>query len=158
MENQLFRKKTLERISSPEELHDYMRVTSPRLWMLLAAILILLTGFVVYASTATLENTVAIQVEVKSLKYHSQNPDVEENAYYSRVTCRLPETYLDRVKTGMPVRIGDFMGEVKWLSSANGEEITLTIVMDQQPLPLEDGEYEAELILETTTPVSFLWN
>lgn len=35
MENNLFRKKSLEHISSPEELHDYMRVTSPRLWMIL---------------------------------------------------------------------------------------------------------------------------
>ena len=47
MENGLFRKKSLERISSPEELHDYMRVTSPRLWMILAAIVVLLVGFIV---------------------------------------------------------------------------------------------------------------
>ena len=29
MENGLFRKKNMERIASPEELHDYMRVNSP---------------------------------------------------------------------------------------------------------------------------------
>ena len=158
MDNQLFRKKTLDRISSPEELHDYMRVTSPRLWILLAAILVLLLGFVVYASTVRLENTVSIPVEIKNLKYHQQNPEMEENEFYTLVTCRLPDSYLDRVKTGMRVRIGDFMGQVKWLSTANQQEISVTIVMDQQPLPLQDGEYEAELILESTTPVSFLWN
>ena len=31
MQNELFRQKSIERISSPEALHDYMRVTSPRL-------------------------------------------------------------------------------------------------------------------------------
>ena len=62
MENGLFRKKSMERISSPEELHDYMRVTSPRLWMILGAIVALLVGFIVYASTATMENTMPITV------------------------------------------------------------------------------------------------
>ena len=62
MENPLFRKKSLERISSPEQLHDYMRVTSPRLWMLLSAIAVFLAGFIVYVSTVTLENTMKIQV------------------------------------------------------------------------------------------------
>jgi hypothetical protein len=47
MDNQLFRKKSIDRISSPEKLEDYMRVTSPRLWMLLSAIVILLVGFLV---------------------------------------------------------------------------------------------------------------
>ena len=62
MDNQLFRQKSIDRISSPEELHDYMRVTSPRLWMILGAIVVLLAGFIVYASTVTLEYTVDIMV------------------------------------------------------------------------------------------------
>ena len=64
MDNQLFRQKSLNRISSPEELHDYMRVTSPKLWMILGAIAVMLIGFVVYASTATMENTMPIKVEI----------------------------------------------------------------------------------------------
>ena len=62
MGNQIFRKESLERISSPEQLHDYMRVTSPRMWMILSAIAALLVGFIVYASTATLENTIEIKL------------------------------------------------------------------------------------------------
>ena len=50
MENQqVFREKSLERISSPEQLHDYMRVTSPKLWMILTAAIVLIVGFVVGA-------------------------------------------------------------------------------------------------------------
>ena len=67
MENKLFRKKSLERISSPEQLHDYMRVTSPRLWMTLAAIVILLAGFIAYASTASMENTMPIKVHAENI-------------------------------------------------------------------------------------------
>ena len=59
----------MERVSSPEQLHDYLRVTSPRLWMILGAIVIILAGFIVYASTATMENTMKVQLNVKKLTY-----------------------------------------------------------------------------------------
>lgn len=48
MDKNLFRKKSLKRISSSEELHDYMRVNSPRLWMILTTIVVLLAGFIVF--------------------------------------------------------------------------------------------------------------
>lgn len=37
MENPIFRKKSLDRISSPEALDDYLHVTTPAVWMILAA-------------------------------------------------------------------------------------------------------------------------
>jgi hypothetical protein len=40
----LFRKKSIERISSPEQLNDYLRVTSPSTWIILIAVIVLRTG------------------------------------------------------------------------------------------------------------------
>ena len=37
MSNTLFRKKSLDRITSPEQLDEYLHVTSPSVWILLAA-------------------------------------------------------------------------------------------------------------------------
>lgn len=34
MENKLFRQKSIDRVSSPEQLQDYMRVTNPGVWMI----------------------------------------------------------------------------------------------------------------------------
>ena len=42
--SELFRKKSMDRVSSPEQLNDYIRVTSPGLWLVLAAVVILLAG------------------------------------------------------------------------------------------------------------------
>ena len=42
---QIFRKKTLERISSPEQLTDYLHVTNPGIWVLFAVIILLLGVF-----------------------------------------------------------------------------------------------------------------
>ena len=48
MSNTLFRQKSLERISSPEQLNDYIRVSTPSVWLLLIAIVILLAGVCVW--------------------------------------------------------------------------------------------------------------
>mgnify|MGYP007122110349 CR=1 FL=1 len=42
--NSIFRKKSLDRIESPEQLNDYIRVTSPGIWIFLAAAIVLLVG------------------------------------------------------------------------------------------------------------------
>lgn len=159
MENGLFRKKSVDRISSPEALHDYMRVTSPRLWMLLAAVVLLLIGFVVYASTATMENTVPIKVQLQN--YPADDGTVQDNAAQeiTVVSSRLPIDQLDRIKTGMKLRLGKEEGRIYWISTSEEEDsIKVVFEMEHQYIPMDEGEYEAELVLESTTPISFLWN
>lgn len=48
MSNNLFRKKSLEQVSSPEQLNDYIRVTTPSVWIVIAALIILLAGFLTW--------------------------------------------------------------------------------------------------------------
>ena len=40
----LFRKKSMEKVTSPEQLNDYIRVSNPGVWTVLAAVVILLAG------------------------------------------------------------------------------------------------------------------
>ena len=158
MSNTLFRQKSIDRISSPEELHDYMRVTSPRLWMILAAIVVLLTGFIVYASTANMENTVKIRVTIENYesKPDETDPDGER---YTLVSGTLPLSMKDVLRTGMVVRIGQETGTISWIgNSAEEDVINVMFQMNRQYLPLPSGECDAELVLESTTPISFLWN
>ena len=51
----IFREKSIERISSPEELNDYIRVTSPSVWLVLAALIILLAGMLVWSVLGTVD-------------------------------------------------------------------------------------------------------
>ena len=53
--SELFRKKSLERISSPEALNDYIRVTSPAVWLILIATVILLLGMLAWSVFGTVE-------------------------------------------------------------------------------------------------------
>ena len=158
MSNTLFRQKSIDRISSPEELHDYMRVTSPRLWMILAAIVVLLTGFIVYASTANMENTVNIRVMIEN--YESEPDETNtDGERYTLVSGTLPLSMKDVLRTGMVVRIGQETGTISWIgNSAEEDVINVMFQMNKQVLPLPSGECDAELVLESTTPISFLWN
>ena len=44
-----------ERISSPEQVDDYIRVTTPGMWLLVVAIIVLLTAGIIWAFAAKLE-------------------------------------------------------------------------------------------------------
>ena len=48
-ENTIFREKSMDRVSSPEALNDYIRVTTPSVWIVLIAILVLLAGMLAWA-------------------------------------------------------------------------------------------------------------
>ncbi len=48
MVRHIFRQKSVDVVSSPEQLNDYMRVTSPGVWAVLTAILVLLAGVCVW--------------------------------------------------------------------------------------------------------------
>ena len=45
----IFRQKSIERVSGPEELNDYIRVTTPSVWIVLIAIVALLVGMLVWS-------------------------------------------------------------------------------------------------------------
>ncbi len=42
----VFRKKSIDRISSPEQLNDYIRVSTPGVWIVLVAILLVMGGLI----------------------------------------------------------------------------------------------------------------
>jgi len=159
MENNLFRKKSLESISSADELQNYMRATSPRLWMIALAVILLLAGFLAYASSATMESTMKIQLSVQSFETMPDYQAQGGTARYSLVSSILPLSLKDTVSIGMPVRLGKEEGKVSFIAIiAARDEISLIIDMNEGYVEMPDGEYEAELVLKSTTPISFLWN
>ena len=44
MSSTIFREKSLKKIASPEQMNDYIRVSSPSVWMVLTAVIVLLAG------------------------------------------------------------------------------------------------------------------
>ena len=92
----LFRKKSMDRISSPEQLNDYIRVSTPSVWLLLAAIVILLVGVCVWGVLGHMDTTLPVVA-------------VAENG---TVTAYVRQADAEKVQPGMAVTIGDREGKV----------------------------------------------
>ena len=61
----IFRKETLDRIASPDQLTDYLRVTSLGIWVILATVILLLFGLIAWSAVGTLETKAEAKVVVK---------------------------------------------------------------------------------------------
>lgn len=48
MNKSIFREKSLERIESPEQLNNYIKVANPGVWVILSAIIVLLAGMLAW--------------------------------------------------------------------------------------------------------------
>ena len=148
-ENRLFRKKSLDRITSPEDIRNYMHISSPRLWMILSAILVLLIGFVVFASITQVENTISGKANIITVT------DLEEAPL--TILIELPEGMGDLIDVGMAFRINELTGKVT-LVIEQDDMTAVSGVFDDPSIMLKPGIYDAEIILERITPFSFLLN
>ncbi|HIU67297.1 MAG TPA: hypothetical protein IAC64_07395 [Candidatus Caccomorpha excrementavium] len=89
----IFRKKTMDRISGPEQMNDYIRVSNPAAWMVLAALCILAAAVIVWGFTGRLATTVSAVGVV-------QNPEGTERIY-----CYLSYEDASVLEMGDPARI-----------------------------------------------------
>ncbi|MCL2080039.1 MAG: hypothetical protein FWH17_09450 [Oscillospiraceae bacterium] len=51
MKGELFRKEAVDKLTSPEDLNSYVKVLNPRIWLILAGIIIALAGLVVFTAS-----------------------------------------------------------------------------------------------------------
>ena len=61
-QNKLFREKSLEAIESPERLNDYLHVTSPGVWLILAAVIMILIGGILWGILGRIPTTARLAV------------------------------------------------------------------------------------------------
>ena len=137
MQNQLFRQKSLERISSPEQLNDYMRVTSPAVWMVLGAVIALLAGLLVLSSVKKLETLLPAEAQVAN----------------GVMEITLPASKAEEVDDGMPVRIAGQEVAIEYVRENVAGEAICTADID-----VEDGNYDVEIVTDSVSPISFLLN
>ena len=86
MQNEIFRKKSLDKINSPEVLNDYIRAANPGVWLLLAAMIILLVGCCIWGVFGYVETDIAAEAVVSG----------------GIAVCSAAD---EKLELGMPVRI-----------------------------------------------------
>lgn len=61
MQSKLFNKSSVEKISSPEKMNDYIQVANPSTWMILAAALILLAAVLIWGIFGSVSTTFSVR-------------------------------------------------------------------------------------------------
>ena len=153
----IFRKKSIDKISSPEQLNDYIHVTNPSVWTILLAVIIFLTGVFVWGFLGHLDTKLIVAGTCRD----------------GKLTCYVKETDIESVKAGMPVAVDDNVYEVAVMES---EPVSVTDDMGAYALhigelqigewvypvivntELEDGTYKAAITIESVSPISFIIN
>ena len=130
---QVFRQKTLDRISSPEQLTDYLHVTNPGIWVLFAVIILFLAALFAWATIGQLETTVPAKAAVAD------------------GTAQITVLSGASVGSGMKVRMGNAEFTV---SAVEEDEMGRTVAY--APVALANGTYDAEIVVESVAPISFL--
>lgn len=139
MNEKLFRTKSLERIKSPESLTDYVRVTTPSVWLVLATIGALVIGAIIFAIFGRIDTLVDAHVLVDD----------------GVMVCYIDEEDAARVREGMPLRIGESGGRLGAFVEAEGNSITFAVEPDA---PLESGIHSAAVVVESVAPITFVLN
>lgn len=157
MNDKLFRKKSVDRMSSPEDLSDYVKVTSPGIWMVLTAIVILLLGFCIWGFFGKLEtklNVVAVSENGETVCYVKEE---DISAVKEQLTVRINDKdFAVTSVASRPVAVSEefseyalHVGELKM-----GEWVYVVRLSGQ----LEEGDYRAQIILNSVSPMSFILN
>lgn len=152
----IFREKSLEAIESPDRIDDYLRVTSPGVWLTLAAVIVLLGGAVAWGIFGHIDSTANAAVVASS----------------DGTVCYVPQTALESVIQYRTVTVD---GEARELSPSvlepqviaedtdvyimlagnlSAGDIVYPVALSE---PMAEGVYTGTLVTETLTPISLLF-
>ena len=138
MDERIYRQKSLDRISSPEALGDYLRVTSPAVWLILTAIILLLVGMLVWSTVASIDSFAAGTARVED----------------GTMTIRFDDEQIARnVSSGMTVVVGETESRITSIGTdADGK------LFAAASTALADGSYDAKAIFRRTQVIHLLFN
>ncbi|MBR2788672.1 MAG: hypothetical protein IKD94_05865 [Erysipelotrichaceae bacterium] len=136
MSEKIFREKSLDRISSPEQLDDYLKVSTPSLWVVLAAVVAMLVGILVWANVDYLETTINAAGTVKD----------------GVVEIVLTGNDAETIKEGMTIRMSNLETNVEFVQY---DDLGRAIAIAYADIP--EGNYKVVIVTERIHPISFLF-
>jgi hypothetical protein len=139
MTKSIFRRESLDHVSSPEQLYDYIRVSNPGMWVVLAAILLLLIAGLFWAATAAIPTNLPLTVLA-----------VQGDRYVGY----LPPELGAGIKSGMDVQAGSRKGRVLEVGETpeSFREVSRTLPSDYAAFALGLKDWNLKLVLEFDSP------
>ena len=154
---ELFRKEAVDRVSSPEQLNDYIHVTSPAIWMALAGIICILVGAIVWGVFGNIYSTVdgAGIVKNHNLVVYVKTANREQIKEGMDITVNGTKTKVREI-SAEPERVPDDVSDYVLDAAGLGPgEWAYKVEADTE---LDDGVYSASITVESIHPIKFVIN
>ena len=152
----LFREKSLEAVESPESLNDYLRVTSPGVWLILAAVIVLLVGAILWGIFGHIRTTAKVAVSVSEGKTVCYVPYDKADGVMAQGVITLDgkeypldteaECELLMIEKDTPLRV----------LKAGDLKIGEAVILVPADTDLQDGVYAGVAVTEDLQPISLL--
>ena len=138
MSEEIFRQKSLDKVKSPESLDESIKVTNPGVWLILAAVILLLIGACIWGAFGHIDSITPVSV-------HSENGSLTGTAAEENITS---------VKTGMTVHFAEFDATVESIGKEDGGYVLTLTAKETVP----DGFYDGNIVIQSFKPFSFIFN
>lgn len=158
MNKQLFRQKSMNKITSPDQLSDYIRVSNPSVWIILTAVIVLLVGVCVWGIFGRLDTTLQTGgvCEGGQLVFYISESDVGKIDEKTIVSVDGKEFALSEISSS-PVKLDDSFDA--YLVHLTGlSEGDWVYVLKADAAGVKDGICRVEVIIERVNPIDFVLN
>ena len=133
-EQSIFRREVVDKVSTPEQLAEYLRVTTPGIWMVLFAVLFVLVGLIAWSAVGTLELTDPAWIIV------------------NEGTAQVVSDDSDSIEKGMSLKV---LGQETTIALVKSDDYGRTIGVASVALP--DGTYNGTIVTKSVHPIEFLF-
>ncbi len=167
MSSSLFRQNSLDRISSPDQLNDYIKVSNPSIWMVLTALFIILGAVFVWGITGSLPTSISISgvAQDGEAVCYLDTESAGGVRTGQKVTIKIPgddTSYLGVVKEvgTMPMSPSEISAELNsdYLSHVlSGEGFAVKVVVESLKVYIADGTLlNLRIVTDEVRPIDFL--
>ena len=128
----------MDRLSSPEQMNDYLHVTDPGVWVILTAVILFLTGAIIWSSVTYINSFVTGTAEVHDGVMVVSFDD---------------DRYAQNVQAGQEVTVGTTASVIQSVGWDDDGKIIVTA-----ETTLADGVYPAKVNYRQTRIIKLLFN
>lgn len=152
----VFRQKSLDRVSSPENLDNYIKSTTPTLWLLLGIVVALLVGVIVWGTFGKIDSASVVGCRAEDGVVTAYIKEAESEKLSE-------ESYIEI--NGEQYAITEAAGPFMVSGSSDSFLIRAAEIEDGAwyyavtcAADLADGEYKGKLVYEEISPITFIVN
>lgn len=154
----IFRQKSVDRVSSPEQLDNYLKVTTPTVWLVLVGIIIILVGTIVWAAFGRMKTyaNAGCLVENQSVYCYVTEEDSKKITPGMLVEFPKEETNFEVISIDTQgVNIPDSYNYLQHIVGVTSADYVFTVF---GLCNLDDGYYIGRVITESISPLEFIFN